>query len=80
MDEGGREEASELPVAAHSLHPDPQQQREPPAIARIKLTSWSRDVYEPSDDSFALVDAVVAASERWKQQGLPRMCVAGCRL
>jgi len=40
--------------------------------AQISLTSWNRDVYEPSDDTFALVDALVADAERI--QGLaPRL-------
>ncbi|CAK0786018.1 hypothetical protein CVIRNUC_009231 [Coccomyxa viridis] len=29
-----------------------------PSVADVRLTSYNKDVYEPSDDSFALVDAL----------------------
>lgn len=45
-----------------------------PSIARIALTHFHRDVYEPSDDSFALVDALAAAAEHWAASP-PRVCL-----
>ncbi|CAL8466125.1 g5661 [Coccomyxa elongata] len=43
-------------------------------IADVRLTHADRDVYEPSDDSFVLVDALVAAAESWRKVP-PRICV-----
>lgn len=37
-------------------------------IAQIKHTCYNSEVYEPSDDSFALVDALLGQLERWKAQ------------
>ncbi|WIA35120.1 hypothetical protein OEZ86_003601 [Tetradesmus obliquus] len=51
--------------------------------AEIRNTSWSSDVYEPSDDSFALVDAVkeylLQLHSKCLLQQLPRICLeVGC--
>ncbi|KAK9902136.1 hypothetical protein WJX75_005536 [Coccomyxa subellipsoidea] len=43
-------------------------------IADVRLTHADRDVYDPSDDSFALVDALVKAAEGWHDTP-PRICV-----
>lgn len=37
-------------------------------VAQIKLTCYNKDVYEPSDDSFALVDALALQVGRWQQE------------
>ncbi|MEW5302911.1 MAG: hypothetical protein WDW38_003982 [Sanguina aurantia] len=42
--------------------------------ARIKHTSWNSEVYEPSDDSFLLVDALLEHAPKWRLQP-PRCCV-----
>ncbi|KAI7837658.1 hypothetical protein COHA_008520 [Chlorella ohadii] len=47
-------------------------------IASIKKTTFHRDVYEPAEDSFALVDALVAHREAWRERP-PRLCLeVGC--
>ncbi|EIE21191.1 S-adenosyl-L-methionine-dependent methyltransferase [Coccomyxa subellipsoidea C-169] len=43
-------------------------------IADVRQTHGDRDVYDPSDDSFALVDALVKAAEEWRSKP-PRICV-----
>ncbi|KAI3427433.1 hypothetical protein D9Q98_010348 [Chlorella vulgaris] len=43
-------------------------------IASIKRTTFHRDVYEPAEDSFALVDALVAHQQTW-QHSPPRLCL-----
>ncbi len=47
-------------------------------VASVGLTVWNTDVYEPSDDSFTLVDALELCAAEWKDQP-PRTCVEiGC--
>lgn len=43
-------------------------------IAKISQTEYNKNVYEPSDDTFALVDALVEDVEEWKARG-PLVCV-----
>ena len=63
--------------------PGPQRSRPPQPqmalrVASIALTEYNSDVYEPSDDSFALVDALEAAAPAWRAQR-PRTCAEiGC--
>mmetsp|Transcript_7417 Transcript_7417/g.18421 ORF Transcript_7417/g.18421 Transcript_7417/m.18421 type:complete len:218 (-) Transcript_7417:344-997(-) len=46
--------------------------------AQVRLTSWSSEVYEPSDDTFLLVDAIASVAEQWLKQP-PRIVVElGC--
>jgi release factor glutamine methyltransferase len=47
-------------------------------VASVGLTVWNSDVYEPSDDSFTLVDALEMCAAQWKDRP-PRTCVEiGC--
>ncbi|PSC68421.1 hemK methyltransferase family member 2 [Micractinium conductrix] len=49
-----------------------------PTIASIKNTAFYRDVYEPAEDSFALVDALAAHAHTWRRAP-PRLCLeVGC--
>lgn len=43
-------------------------------IAKISATEYNKEVYEPSDDTFALVDAFVQDSETWNARE-PHICV-----
>ncbi|CAL5228506.1 g11655 [Coccomyxa viridis] len=48
----------------------------PAAVADVRLTTYNKRVYEPSDDSFALVDALLTHDWHIKR---PRLCVeVGC--
>ncbi|KAK9827518.1 hypothetical protein WJX74_007595 [Apatococcus lobatus] len=45
--------------------------------ASISLTTYNREVYEPSDDTFLLVDALLKASSQWPKR--PYLCIEiGC--
>jgi release factor glutamine methyltransferase len=44
-----------------------------PNLARIKHTSFKRDVYEPAEDSFLLADVILEESILWERH--PRFCV-----
>lgn len=44
-------------------------------IAKIRLTSYNKDVYEPSDDSFALVDALINLFRDRDSRDCPRVAV-----
>jgi release factor glutamine methyltransferase len=47
-------------------------------VAKIAFTEYNRHVYEPSDDTFALVDALVQDSAMWECRE-PLVCVeVGC--
>jgi release factor glutamine methyltransferase len=47
-------------------------------VASVSRTHWSSEVYEPSDDSFALVDALQQGAAGWKAPR-PRTCAEiGC--
>ncbi|KAI8463128.1 MAG: S-adenosyl-L-methionine-dependent methyltransferase [Monoraphidium minutum] len=47
--------------------------------AQISLTTWNSDVYEPSDDSFALVDALLEQLPTILREHTPRIVVeVGC--
>ncbi|KAL4425153.1 hypothetical protein ABPG77_008258 [Micractinium sp. CCAP 211/92] len=47
-------------------------------IASIKKTAFHKEVYEPAEDSFALVDALAASLETWRRCP-PRLCLeVGC--
>jgi release factor glutamine methyltransferase len=47
-------------------------------IASIKKTTFHRDVYEPAEDSFAVVDALAAHRQAWRERP-PRLCLeVGC--
>ncbi|KAL6755177.1 S-adenosyl-L-methionine-dependent methyltransferase [Haematococcus lacustris] len=50
--------------------------------ASVRLTCWNRDVYEPSDDTFLLTDALEAAVQQWpalEPGSRPRMVLElGC--
>lgn len=48
------------------------------SIAQIKLTSYNRDVYEPSDDSFALVDALRDNHAAWTAARPLQVMEIGC--
>lgn len=47
-------------------------------IARIKHTTYNRDVYEPSDDSFALVDALRDCHREWMAPRPLQVLEIGC--
>ncbi|KAK9866780.1 hypothetical protein WJX84_002858 [Apatococcus fuscideae] len=46
--------------------------------ASIALTCYDRDVYEPSDDTFLLVDALLKASGSWHAQQRKLCLEVGC--
>ena len=52
----------------------------PPAIASIRLTTYNSEVYEPAEDSFLLVDTLLAQLPRWAAAGTPppAWCAALC--
>ncbi|KAF5825407.1 hypothetical protein DUNSADRAFT_10504 [Dunaliella salina] len=49
-------------------------------IAEIKHTAWNADVYEPSDDTFLLVDALLQDVVTWSDfnNGAPTVLELGC--
>lgn len=54
----------------------------PPTIASIRLTTYNSEVYEPAEDSFLLVDTLLAQLPRWAAAGTPppAWCAALCSL
>ncbi|CAA0382293.1 unnamed protein product [Arabidopsis thaliana] len=83
MADQGLEESNPMDLSKHpsGIIPTPHSQviyKMPPRIAAIRLVSSHREVYEPCDDSFALVDALLADRTNLIEHN-PKICMEiGC--
>lgn len=67
-----------LPRCCHQHRQQWQGRLAAAMIASIKKTAFHKEVYEPAEDSFALVDALAANVQAWRRCP-PRLCLeVGC--